>query len=139
MTNIQVKTSIKCDIKKVWEYFTKPKHIVKWNHASDDWNCPYAENDFHVGGKFLYTMSAKDGSASFDFEGVYTDIKKFKLIEYDINDGRHVKVQITSIPNGTKITETFEAENTNPVKLQKDGWQAILDNLRKYTESDQVI
>ncbi|WP_343856226.1 hypothetical protein [Fulvivirga kasyanovii] len=33
------------------------------------------------------------------------------------------------------MTETFEAEGENSVEMQRDGWQAILDNFKKYTEA----
>ena len=132
---ITVETSIPLPVIKVWEVWTKPEHIVMWNHASDDWKCPKAENDIRVGGKFSYTMSANDGSVSFDFEGKYVTVKKFELIVYTINDGRHVRVQFTSLQNSTIITETFEAEGTHSEKQQREGWQAILDNFKKYVES----
>jgi hypothetical protein len=32
------------------------------------------------------------------------------------------------------VTEIFEAEGQNPVELQRQGWQAILDNFKKYCE-----
>lgn len=41
------------------------------------------------------------------------------------------------ILNKTIITvETFEAETTNSIELQKEGWQAILDNFKKYAEAN---
>ncbi len=133
---ITVLTVVKTPIEKVWEFWTKPKDIVHWAYASDDWEAPAAENDLRVGGKFTTTMAAKDKSASFDFTGVYTIIKEQELIEYDIDDGRHVKVEFTELPEGVKITETFEPENENPEKMQRSGWQAILDNFKKYAEAN---
>ena len=100
----------------------------------DDWKCPNAENDLKVNGKFNFVMAAKDGSASFDFEGKYTNIKEFSLIKYTINDNRTVKIEFISNPNGTKVIETFEMENTNPEHMQREGWQAILNNFKKYVE-----
>ena len=45
MERITVQTSIKSDIDKVWQYWTKPEHITNWNFATDEWCCPNAEND----------------------------------------------------------------------------------------------
>jgi uncharacterized protein YndB with AHSA1/START domain len=133
---ITVQSSISAQVEKVWEFWTKPKHIVNWAFASSDWEAPAAENDVRVGGKFKTTMAAKDKSASFDFTGVYTNVKEHELIEYDMADGRHVKVAFESTPNGVKVTETFDPENTNPLEMQRAGWQAILDNFKKYVEAN---
>ncbi len=104
--------------------------------ASDDWHAPHAENDVKVGGKFKTTMAAKDGSASFDFEGIYNNVKNFETIEYDMADGRHVKVEFKNLADKTtKVIETFDMENENSEELQRGGWQSILDNFKKYTES----
>jgi uncharacterized protein YndB with AHSA1/START domain len=108
--------------------------IPLWNYASDDWHSPFAENDLSVGGKFLSRMEAKDGSFGFDFSGVYDDVRINESISYTLDDGRKVSITFISQENETKIIQTFEAENTNPIELQKQGWQAILDNFKKYTE-----
>jgi len=135
VTKITVETTVNAPIEKVWETWTRPEHIVKWNYASDDWHSPWAKADFREGGNFSARMEAKDGSMGFDFGGVYDVIKENEYIEYTIGDGR--KVQVTFINQGTstRVVETFEAENTHPIELQKGGWQAILDNFKKYTES----
>jgi len=135
-TAITVESTIKAPVEKVWKYWTEPNHITQWCNASDDWHAPYAENDLRVDGKFKTTMAAKDGSASFDFEGVYTTVQLYKAIDYTIGDGRKVKITFTSDGNQTKVVETFEPENTNPIEMQRSGWQAILDNFKKYTEAN---
>lgn len=135
-TVITVKNTVNAPVEKVWEYFTKPGHVIKWNNASDDWHTPTAQNDLRVGGNFLYRMEAKDGSFGFDFSGTYDDVKNYELIKYTIADGRKVKVYFTGDGNKTQVTETFEAENMNSIELQKTGWQAILDNFKRYTESN---
>ena len=132
---ITVQSVVKAQIDKVWEFWTKPEHIVHWAFASDDWEAPAAENELRVGGKFKTTMAARDKSTSFDFTGAYTIVKEYELIEYDIDDGRNVKVEFTELPEGVTITETFEPENENPEKMQRTGWQAILDNFKKYAEA----
>ena len=134
--SITVKVVVNAPIDKVWLYWTAPQHITQWCYASDDWHAPQAENDLRVGGKCKTTMAAKDGSMSFDFEGVYTAVRKNELIEYNIIDGRKVKIVFTSDGAETKVVETFDAENSNPVELQRDGWQAILNNFKKYVEQN---
>src|SRR6188472_914224 len=95
---ITIETTVKAPLFKVWEYWNNPEHITKWAFASDDWEAPYAENDVRTGGRFKTTMAAKDKSASFDFTGTYTAVKEFALREYDIDDGRHVKEELVSVP-----------------------------------------
>ena len=135
--NITVATTVNAPVVKVWEFWTNPKHITNWNNASDDWHTPRAENDLRVGGKFLSRMEAKDGSMGFDFNGVYDEVKTNELIAYTMEDGRKVKINFEDLGNETNITETFEAENENPVELQRGGWQSILDNFKKYTEENK--
>src|SRR6187455_975694 len=112
-TVITVETVVKAPVEKVWKFWSEPKHITQWCTASNDWHTPYADNDLRKDGKFKSTMAAKDGSVSFDFEGVYTNVQPNKVIEYVIGDGR--KVKITFTPNGsqTKVVESFEAEGMN--------------------------
>lgn len=135
-TAITVHASIKAPIEKVWKFWSEPKHITRWCNASDDWHAPYAENDLRKDGKFKTTMAAKDGSVSFDFEGVYTNIQPNKGIDYTILDGRKVKIKFSGSGNETHVTETFEAEGVHPIDVQRGGWQAILDNFKKYTEAN---
>jgi uncharacterized protein YndB with AHSA1/START domain len=135
-TKITVEATVKAPVEKVWKIWTLPEHITKWNAASDDWHSPFAENDLRVGGKFLARMEAKDGSFGFDFGGTYDQVKTHELIEYTIGDGRKVIVHFTPNGNETKVTETFDAENTHSIEMQRGGWQAILDNFKKYAEAN---
>jgi uncharacterized protein YndB with AHSA1/START domain len=135
-TNITIEAEISANTKKVWDYYTLPKHITKWNFASDDWHCPDAENDLRVGGKLISRMESKDGSVGFDFEAVYDEVVDLKKIVYTIADGRKVKTEFNNQENKTKVTTTFEAESVNSIELQKTGWQAILNNFKKYVESN---
>jgi uncharacterized protein YndB with AHSA1/START domain len=134
--SIKVETSVKAPIGKVWEYWTGPRHIEKWNNASDDWHTPHAENDLRVGGTFVSKMAAKDGSFAFDYSGTYNAVTEHKYIEYSLADGRKVQITFEPEENETKIVETFDAEETHPVEMQRGGWQAILDNFKKYTETN---
>lgn len=135
MNPITVETTVNAPIGKVWEFWTKSEHIVKWAFASDDWEAPAAENDARTGGKFKTVMAAKDKSTSFDFTGTYTDVKEHSLIEYNMDDGRHVKVEFAELPAGVHITQSFDPEKENTEEVQRAGWQAILDNFKKYVES----
>ena len=132
---ITVQSNINAPIKKVWECWTSPEHITKWCFASDDWHTPYADNDLRVGGKFKSTMAAKDGSMSFDFEGEYTLVEQNKVINYVMADGRKVEVSFEETPIGIYLIESFDPEKVNPEEMQQQGWQAILDNFKKYVEN----
>jgi uncharacterized protein YndB with AHSA1/START domain len=135
-TNITVEATVNAPVEKVWSYWSAPEHITKWNNASDDWHSPRAENDLRTGGKFFTRMEAKDGSFGFDFGGVYDEVKTHELIDYTMGDGRKVSVKFSGKGNETKIVETFEAEETHSIEMQRGGWQAILDNFKKYTETN---
>ena len=135
-TKITIESTVKAPVEKVWKLWNGPEHITKWANASDDWHTPFAENDLREGGKFLSRMEAKDGSMGFDFGGIYDKVKQNELIEYTIGDGRKVIVHFTGNGNETKVVETFEAEETNPIEMQRGGWQAILNNFKKYAESN---
>ena len=133
---ITVETRVHAPMDKVWSFWNGPEHVMQWNSASDDWHTPKAENDPRPGGKFVYRMEAKDGSFGFDFGGVYGEVIPNKYIEYTLGDGRKVKVNFETTGNQTTITEDFDAESQNPVEMQRGGWQAIIDNFRKYTENN---
>jgi uncharacterized protein YndB with AHSA1/START domain len=132
--NITIEAFVQAPIRVVWKLWNTPEDIVRWNAASDDWHTPRAATDFKPGGKFQFRMEAKDGSAGFDFEGVYNAIQPRECIAYTLGDGRIVKINFTSTDTGTKIEETFEAENQNSIELQRAGWQSILNNFKKYAE-----
>jgi uncharacterized protein YndB with AHSA1/START domain len=134
-TLITVETVVNAPINSVWKKWTNPDDIVKWNNASDDWHTTRAENDLKVGGKFLSRMEAKDGSMGFDFSGTYNTVKPNEIIEYTADDNRKVQVHFFDGDDKTTIIEVFEAENENPLEMQKSGWQSILNNFKKYTES----
>ncbi|OAS14890.1 SRPBCC family protein [Paenibacillus oryzisoli] len=134
---ITVETTVGAPAEQVWELWTEPQHITKWSFASDEWHAPNAENDLRVGGKFLTRMEAKDGSFGFDFGGIYDDVRLHEYISYTLGDGRKVEITFIRQDNETKVVETFEPETSNPVEMQKAGWQAFLDNFKKYSESSR--
>ena len=134
---ITIRALIKAPVEKVWELYTVPEHIMHWNNATDDWHTTRAENDLKPGGNFLSRMEAKDGSSGFDFYGTYEKVITNELIEYILGDGRKVQVTFNENKNGTFIEIKFEAESMNSIEMQRSGWQAILDNFKKYAETKQ--
>lgn len=135
-TKVTVECTIKSDLDKVWNYWITPEHIMLWNHASDDWHTTKATNNLIVGGRFCFTMAAKDGSFSFDFEGTYKEVVEKKSIKYTLDDNREVSVDFIDIEDTIEIVETFEAETENTIELQQFGWQAILNNFKKLVEEN---
>ncbi len=133
---VTIEATVNAPVDKVWTFWTEPKHITQWNAASDDWHSPRADNDLKVGGRFNIRMEAKDGSFGFDFEGIYDTVIPNKQIAYTMSDGRKVDTTFTANGNATKIVTVFDAESENPVEMQREGWQAILNNFKKYTESN---
>lgn len=134
MEPITVQNTIEAPIEIVWEYCTNPEHVKNWNFASNDWHCPSASNEFKVGGEFHYIMAAKDGSVEFDFCGTFTNIITYQSIQIFLEDGREVNLQFKKEGDDTKLIETFEPEEVNSLELQKQGWQAILNNFKFYVE-----
>jgi len=132
---ITVSTDIAAPLSKVWDMWTKAEHITNWNFASPEWHCPSAINDLQPGGRFSWRMEAKDGSMGFDFEGTYDEVMEYERISYILGDGRKVMITINATDGGVQLTETFEAEKINSEELQQAGWQAILNNFKKYVES----
>jgi len=132
--SLSVQTKVDAPLELVWEIWTSPEDIMKWNSASDDWHTPRAENDLRTGGKFNYRMEATNGSQGFDFAGVYDKVVPMERIDYTMGDGRKVTIAFSKTNGKTKIVENFEPEKYNPVELQHDGWQAILNNFKRYAE-----
>lgn len=133
---VTIEVLVNAPVSKVWQYWTEPRHITKWNCASNDWHSPRAENDVKTGGKFNIRMEAKDGSFGFDFFGVYTAVEPQQHIAFTMGDDRKVTVDFEATGNQTKVIETFEAEQENPVEMQRSGWQSILNNFKNYAENN---
>jgi len=131
---ITVETEVKADVDRVWSAWNNPEDIKRWNAASDDWHTTGARVELREGGKFSARMEAKDGSEGFDFEGTYTRVVPRKLIEYRMDDGRQVAVEFSEQPGRVLVRETFDAETQNPPEMQRQGWQAILDNFARHVE-----
>lgn len=137
MDQIKIDITILAPVKKVWDYYNDPEHIVKWNFAHESWECPSSENDLRVGGKFNNRMEAKDGSFGFDFVGIYDEIVEHQLIKYHMEDGRNVEIIFEKIDeNTTKVKISFDPEKQNSVEMQREGWYAILNNFHKHVENN---
>jgi len=135
-TKITITAIINAGVKKAWDYYTNPAHITKWNFADPSWQCPSASNDMRVGGKYSARMEAKDGSFGFDFEAIYDEVVEEKTFTYTMPDGRQVTVVFDGNSSQTDVTVTFDAEEQNSLEMQQGGWQAILNNFKKYTETN---
>ena len=128
---ISVSVEVNAPVAKAWEAYTSPEAINQWNFASDDWQCRDARVDLRVGGSFSSHMEAKDGSFGFDFEGTYTNIIEHQLLEYSFGD-RSAQVLFEQVGENSKVTVEFDTEDENAVEMQREGWQAILNNYAKY-------
>lgn len=135
-TTITISATINAPVEKVWLFWTTPEHIMRWNNASDDWHTPSAVNDLRPGGSFTSTMAAKDGSMSFDFTGIYDTVETHQKIAYTLGDDRTVMVLFEAHGQTTTVTESFDTEDVNAAEMQRAGWQAILDNFKKYVENN---
>ncbi len=131
---IQVSVNINATLEKVWEFWNNPIHIQNWYFASNEWHCPKALNNLVIGEKFNIRMETKDGSFGFDFEGKYTNIIDFQIIEYILDDDRKVITTFEKLENSVLITQKFDAETENSFELQQNGWQLILENFKKCVE-----
>lgn len=131
---ISIETKVSAPVEEVWKFWTTPKHITNWNNASADWYTPSAENDLREGGSFSYRMAARDNSASFNFTGIYDEVRENQLLVYTIEDGREVRVKFQEENGTTHVVEQFVPDATQANDVQKRGWQAILDNFKRYVE-----
>ena len=133
-TKVTVSAIVNGSLEKVWDSYTNPKHIVNWNFADPSWHCPSAENDLRVGGTYKARMEAKDGSFGFDLEGVYTEMFIKEKFTFSMA-GRAVSTQFIDKGDTTEVITVFDAESENPIEMQQQGWQMILNNFKSYTES----
>jgi uncharacterized protein YndB with AHSA1/START domain len=132
---ITVETVVKAPLNKVWDIWNSPADIKEWNAAQDDWHTTESSVDLREGGKFSARMEAKDGSAGSDFEGIYTRVVPKKAIDFRMSDGREVNVEFVERRGEVLVKETFDAETENTAELQRQGWQAILDNFSRHVEA----
>lgn len=135
MEKITINTTVSADKQKVWDYYTQPEHITKWNYADPSWHCPTATNDLKVGGRYFARMEAKDRSFGFDFDAVYKEVYQGQSFTYEFG-GRLATIEFNEANGQTEVTVTFDPETENSIDLQRQGWQAILDNFKNYTETN---
>ena len=135
LEKITISASIAAKQQKVWDCYTLPEHITKWNFADPSWHCPSASNNLTVGGRYIARMEAKDGSFGFDFDATYTEITMGKQFTYEFG-GRYATVAFAENNEQTVVTVTFDPETQNSIELQRNGWQSILNNFKKYVEAN---
>ncbi len=134
---ITIKITILQPIHKVWDCFYNPKHIVKWNFPTTNWQCTKALSDFREGGRFDYRLDYKDKSFGYNFSGYIHEIKVLEYVKSHLDDGRKIEVQFNKIgEKTTEIIEIFEPEVQNSIEMQRVGWYAILDRFHKYVEKN---
>lgn len=134
LPKITVAVTVDAPREKAWKYYTAPEHIIEWNFAHPSWHCPTASNDVRIGGKYQARMEARDGNAGFDFEASYISVLDHSEFTYEFG-GRHARVTFNEHHGKTEVVISFDPETENPIGLQQEGWQSILDNYKAYTES----
>ncbi len=132
---ITVSALVHADKNRTWDCYTNPDHIVNWNFADPSWHCPRAENDMKIGGLYNARMEAKDGSFGFDFIATYTEIDPGNQFSYEFG-GRYATVIMEESDGKTTVTIVFDPETENSIELQQTGWQMILNNFKKYVETN---
>ena len=135
---IYVEVLIQAPLETVWECWTQPEHIIRWNQATTEWHCPRASIDLRPGGHFVYRMEARDGSIGFDFGGTFLEVVPMERISFRLNDSREVTIQFTQQGKQSHILEAFDPEQINPHELQLAGWHAILVSFKKHAEAQQL-
>ena len=66
--------------------------------------------------------------------GTYDEVKPHKLVKYTLDDDRKTSI-VFSETNPVKVTETFEANNNDPIDMQQSFCQAVLERFKKYVEA----
>jgi uncharacterized protein YndB with AHSA1/START domain len=131
-TPIAIHAIVPVSPEQAWDAFTTASAITQWNQASPEWHCPWATVELQVGGKYVARMEARDGSFGFDFEAVYEAVDPHRALTLRMDDGRRAHTTFVGEPGGTRVTTTFDPESSNPIEMQRDGWQAILDSYAAY-------
>ncbi len=134
ITAITISTTIDTTLEAAWKFYNEPEHIVQWNFASEDWICPSASVDLQPGGEYKVRMESKDGNMGFDLEAIYSDVSAPEQVSYVMTDGRKVNTHFSESEAGVIVTTIFDPEKTHDHETQRAGWQAILDNFKKYAE-----
>lgn len=128
---ITVAVTVPVPPEQAWSLYTDPHSVTKWNFASNDWHCPSAEIDLRVGGRHKARMEAKDGSFGFDFEGTYSEVDAPRSLTLVLDDGRASTTTFEPASGGTRVETIFDADAEHSPDMQRQGWQAILNNYGK--------
>ncbi len=131
---ITVAVLVHASPERAWQAFTEPASITAWNFASPDWHCPRAENDLREGGAFRYRMEARDGSFGFEFEGRFLQVSPPTALRYSLGPDREVTVRFEREGDWTRVSQSVTPEATHTLEQQRAGWQAILDNYKRFAE-----
>ncbi len=131
---IVIQATVRASLDKVWKYWNSAEDIPFWAFASDDWGAESKTNDIVVGGRFVTRMYSKNSGQGFDFSGAYDEVVPNHVLAYTLDDGRKVRVEFTETADGVEIVQSFEPESENDLEFQRAGWQAFLDNFKKYAE-----
>lgn len=131
---IEISVSINATLDEVWEKYTSVNDIQYWAFASDDWAAEGIENNLSPGGSFKNRNFAKDGSMEFMFSGVYNEVTPKERLACTLDDGRKVEVNFKENGKFVELQQLFEPETENPEEMQKQGWQAYLNNFKKHAE-----
>jgi uncharacterized protein YndB with AHSA1/START domain len=132
---IEISININAPLSDVWDKWISVDGVQYWAFASEDWAAEGIENDVRPGGKFSSRNFAKDGSFAFVFGGTYDVVDPQKYAAYTLGDGRKVEIFFKKTPNAVNVIQRFEPESQNPESQQQEGWQAYLNNFKKYVES----
>ena len=133
---ITVETHVPVPPAAAWDAYVNPDAITQWNFASPDWHRPSAKVDLREGGRHVARMEAKDGSMGFDLTGTYEAVEAPKALTLRLEDGRLSRTSFEAEEGGTRVRTVFDLEVTHPREVQRDGWQAILDNYAAYIRGD---
>jgi hypothetical protein len=74
------------------------------------------------------------GCFGFDFETVYAEVQPLQAFSYEFG-GRMARVEFHEHEQATEVVVTFDPETENPIDLQKEGWQSILNSFKAYSEA----
>ncbi len=129
---ITIETHVSVPPAAAWSAYTTPDAITQWNFASPDWCCPLAQVDLRAGGRHRARMEARDGSMGFDYDGVYKSVELERGFVLILDDGRRVETTFAADATGTRVRTVFDPDTTHPAEMQRQGWQAILDNYAAY-------
>ncbi len=121
-----------------WRAFTSPEAITEWNFATPEWCCPAARVDLRVGGAYSARMEARDGTMGFDFAGTYEEVEPGRALTLRLADGRRARTTFEPEAGGTRVRTVFDPEAENPAEMQRQGWQAILDNYSAYVRGTEA-